>query len=64
MTDERLPRIIDWIGDVPIFHGERDDSQACLCGEPNYLACPEFLFDSPLLRLEVIAKATATEEER
>lgn len=54
MSDERVARVVVWIGDVPIFHGERDDdSRRCLCGEPNYLACPEFLFDSPLLRLEI-----------
>jgi len=43
----------DWIGNVPIIHGERDDdprpaaerqrwpSPPCLCGHPCYLTCPE-----------------------
>ena len=36
--------IVDWIGSVPITHGERDDdSGMCLCGFDPYFACPDFI---------------------
>jgi hypothetical protein len=40
----QLEPIVDWIGNWPISHGERDDldpdnPEACLCGVPNYLLC-------------------------
>jgi len=44
--------VVYWVGNVPLMHGERGDdfgdelgspgSQACLCGHPDYLCCPEF----------------------
>jgi hypothetical protein len=42
-----LPPIVDWIGDWPVIHGERDHldpdhPEACLCGFHYYLWCPEF----------------------
>ena len=42
-----LPPIVDWIGDTPIMHGERDvpyghpEQGYCLCGHPWYALCPE-----------------------
>lgn len=38
---------VDWIGDYPVRHGERDvdygdaDYGACLCGIRDYTLCPE-----------------------
>ena len=32
-----------WIGDTPIRHGERDDSELCLCGHDPYYTCPDWL---------------------
>ena len=35
-----------WIGDAALEHGERgtemdvENPEACLCGHPNYLMCP------------------------
>ena len=42
---ERLPAdpVIAWIGGVAIIHGERDDSEMCLCGAPDYLTCPDWI---------------------
>lgn len=37
--------IVEWIGSVVIRHGERDDSEMCLCGHDNYLTCPGWLFE-------------------
>lgn len=39
-----LPPMIDWIGDTPVYHGERGDMdpanpEACLCGAPVYYLC-------------------------
>jgi hypothetical protein len=31
------------IGSLVIEHGERDDSEACLCGHPVYYSCPDWL---------------------
>lgn len=37
---------VDWIGDCPVSHGERDvdygaaDYGACLCGVRDYAVCP------------------------
>ena len=28
---------------VMIIHGERDDSEMCLCGAPDYLTCPDWI---------------------
>ena len=41
----RLPAdpVIAWIGGVAIIHGERDDSEMCLCGAPDYLTCPDWI---------------------
>lgn len=47
MTGPSEP-IVDWIGDIPVMHGERDvphghpDYGRCLCGHEFYLACPEW----------------------
>lgn len=41
MNEDPTP-IVDWIGDVPIYHGERDDSEMCLCGHEWYMACPSW----------------------
>lgn len=45
---DHLAPDLDWIGDSPIVHGERDEptpagalSAPCLCGHPEYLTCPE-----------------------
>lgn len=41
-----LEPTVDWIGDCPISHGERDvpykhpEADYCLCGHPNYAHCP------------------------
>lgn len=51
-----LPPVVDWIGNTPIAHGERDGSPEqpwgpygtggpgndppCLCGHPDYGMCP------------------------
>lgn len=35
--------VIAWIGDVAVIHGERDDSEMCLCGAPDYLTCPDWI---------------------
>jgi hypothetical protein len=37
-----LDPIVVWIAGVPVRHGERDDSKACLCGRPHYLECPHW----------------------
>lgn len=42
-----LEPIVDMVGGVALFHGERGDldpahSEACLCGEAYYLHCPHF----------------------
>ena len=40
---------VEWVGDMPLMHGERDvpsgdpQSEYCLCGRPNYLTCPEWI---------------------
>ena len=37
----------DWIGNVPVMHGESDypvigtRKMFCLCGHPDYMMCPE-----------------------
>lgn len=38
------PIVYDLCG-WPLYHGERDDSEACLCGWWNYLACGAYLDD-------------------
>ena len=35
--------MIAWVGDVAVIHGERDDSEMCLCGAPDYLTCPDWI---------------------
>ena len=35
--------VIAWVGDVAVIHGERDDSEMCLCGAPDYLTCPDWI---------------------
>ena len=35
--------VIAWVGPVAILHGERDDSEMCLCGAPDYLTCPDWI---------------------
>ena len=37
--------IIEWIGNIPIRHGERADSEMCLCGHDPYYSCPGWLDD-------------------
>jgi hypothetical protein len=37
--------IVAWIGDIPIYHGERDDSELCLCGHDPYYSCPGWLHE-------------------
>lgn len=45
--DPHLPAVVEWIGDMPLMHGERDvpfshpQSDYCLCGHPSYSLCPE-----------------------
>ncbi len=39
--DHHAEPIVDWIGDISIHHGERDDdSGMCLCGHESYQFCP------------------------
>lgn len=43
-----LPPIVDWIGNAPLLHGERDDLDlehplACLCGAEYYLWCDGYI---------------------
>lgn len=47
--------MLDWVGDTPFEHGERDDCEACFCGAPFYLHCDGWL-DSNL------GHATATND--
>ena len=42
-----LEPIVYWIGNTPLLHGERAEEdpqhpEACLCGHPDYLMCPEW----------------------
>jgi len=43
-----LEPIVDWIGGMPLMHGERDapygdpEQEYCLCGHPGYMLCPEW----------------------
>ena len=46
-----LVPIVEWIGNWPISHGERDVNDGdprldapCLCGYQPYLLCPDFDF--------------------
>ena len=48
--------IVDWIGDIPIYHGERADSSMCLCGHEEYFACPGWLSEGGIGALEVAWK--------
>jgi hypothetical protein len=41
------------IGSVLIFHGERDDCPACLCGVPYYLDCPSATGDGSLFGVTI-----------
>ena len=40
-----LEAVVEWIGDMPLMHGEREDwvdgVDYCLCGHPVYGTCPE-----------------------
>jgi len=44
-----LGSVVEWIGNTPISHGERDGSDEqpngpyehpCLCGHPDFMTCP------------------------
>jgi hypothetical protein len=35
--------LYDKVDDFTLYHGEREDSEACLCGHPSYLTCPDWL---------------------
>lgn len=36
------------IGGITIHHGERDDSELCLCGHDPYYTCPDWLNDGSI----------------
>lgn len=54
-TEQWLEPIVDWIGDFPVSHGERDDLDPahplrCLCGHPGeYITCPEAFGEGSIL---------------
>ena len=37
-----------------IHHGERDDSEMCLCGHPCYYQCPDWLAGNATLGAMVV----------
>lgn len=37
------PAIADEFCGHFLYHGERDDSEACFCGAPEYLLCKRYL---------------------
>jgi hypothetical protein len=54
---------VDWIGDMPIMHGESDRPSPighgshrpdpyCLCGHPDYMTCPGWL-DGGIAGMEI-----------
>ena len=47
--------IVDWVGDWPISHGERDADQRCLCGHPDYLTCPQVMGEGSIYMLTIEA---------
>jgi hypothetical protein len=56
--------LTDWIGDHPVRHGERGHEidqvrpEACLCGEPDYTACPRWLDGEGIQGLVIEAPST------
>lgn len=46
-TDRIFEPTVDWIGNTPLSHGERDvpysaaDRYACLCGVRDFTYCPD-----------------------
>jgi hypothetical protein len=40
--------VVHTIGGVVIRHGERDDSELCLCGHDPYYTCPDWLNDGSI----------------
>jgi hypothetical protein len=40
--------VVHTIGGITIRHGERDDSELCLCGHDTYCTCPDWLNDGSI----------------
>ena len=64
--DERvhLTSIVEWIGNTPIAHGERETEKGpyeypCLCGHPDYLLCPAVLCGQDILNLTISPRASS-----
>jgi len=64
---KRFEAEIDWIGDWPISHCERDrrygdvDYLACLCGEEDYMVC--FFEDGGIMNLTIHTEGTVSDPD-